>query len=153
MKSVKLAVILVMAGLAMNATPAHSQVSFLAGLIIGSAAASGGRAASAAAAEVKPIYTLPDAAKRVKDSLKVRFSSVTHRAYSSSGQGKSLKEIFKNCLPWGYSHAQAENFEILEVVRIWQLDAPVVEVLWFAFTEKENLLPPQPPSQSPPQQK
>ena len=118
-----------------SAVPAHSQ-NFALGLAMGAVLFDNGNKAGASA---MVIYTLPDASQRVKNPLDIRMVSVYENfsvEYDNTGAKMSLAELFGKTVV-GY-----QQYEVLQIVRVFRGDMPQKAAIWFCYIEKNKILPP-----------
>lgn len=128
-------VILAVAVFIFNAAPARSQMSFVAGAIVGGLLFGDGDRAGTAASI---IYILPEASKRVKNPLEIRMASVYGSFMTNYNKyiGQlTLRELFEKAVQ------DPKKYEILQVVRVFDGSSPHAAAIWFAYIEKESLLP------------
>jgi len=127
--------IIVAVVLAFSAVPVRAQTSFLLGTAFGALLFGDGDHTGTAATV---IYTLPKASERVKNPLEIRMASIqgsfAHRYSNYFGQ-RTLRELF------GESVKNPEKYEIIQVVRVFTGESPQGAAIWFAYIEKESLLP------------
>jgi len=117
----------------LNAAPARSQVGFILGVTTGILFSGDGNHESSAIV----LYTLADVSRRVKDPLGIRLSSISID-YSRGGMEdinckKTFRELFSQQIE------ESEKYEILQIVRVF---LGTRACIWFAYIEKESVLPP-----------
>lgn len=122
-----------------SAVQARAQVSFLAGMVVGGVLF-GGDAQGGGSANV--LYVLPRASERVRDPLAVRLvSSYEDNFYKGALAKKSLFEIFAFSLNSWDSSKMASKYEILQIVRAIDGSNTERASIWFAYIEKEKVIP------------
>lgn len=119
-----------------GAVPAFSQAGFMAGLATGALLFGDGDHPGTAATV---IYTLPKVSERVKNSLEIKMVAI-YGYFAPTPMEKhlgelSLQQIFDQAVK------KSDKFVILQVARFIKGDYPVGAAIWFAYIEKENVLP------------
>lgn len=123
---------------------AYAQAGFVLGMVLGSSMSGGDEVIGSGNANI--LYVMPRAAERVKDPLKIRLRS-TDILWFAVDQSKSefrndrytggmhLRQIFARVEP------NTESFEVLQVMRVFHPQHVSGASVWFAYTEKENVIP------------
>ncbi len=79
--------------------------------------------------------------KRVQNPLMVKLATI----YYHDDKDLTLHDLFKNSLSSGRSARVlvADNYEILQVVRVFDGERPDRGAIWFCYIEKNQLAPPE----------
>jgi hypothetical protein len=134
MKQVKslMAIIVVMV-LAFSAVPAHSQTG-VSGTTPGALLFGDGSYSDTAATV---IYTISNVSERVKNPLEIRMAS-TWGCFKNGDMGftghPTLRELFERAVK------DSQKYEVLQVVRALS-ETSSYATIWFAYIEKESILP------------
>jgi len=108
---------------------AQAQASFLFGLVIGMSISPDGRTINGG--DQNLLYVLPRAAERIKDPLAMQTAASECDTYGR----QTIREIFESRV------YNPKKKEILQVVRTACGGSTTSVVLWFVFTDKENVTP------------
>jgi hypothetical protein len=111
--------------------------SLVAGMLLGSSMSSNDDESVQAEGNANVLYLMPRVIERVTDPLGMRLTSV-RTLDASFRSGHSVREIFHGLsFPKGKT---AENYEVLQVVRVMDRGDADNPCLWFTYIEKDKII-------------
>lgn len=110
---------------------AHAQASFIFGMIVGTALSSDGNSVGAGDSTANMLYLMPRAAERIKDPFALQTGASDCFQYGKL----TFKQMFDATV---YDVAKKE---IVQILRVTCNGSTNRIVLWFVFTDRENIVP------------